>query len=583
MGKTKKIASMKSVATKIYPLFVIIFVMVFAFGAITNFGLVEMKNVVQNLSEEYLELQVQNEIVSRNVAEGRLYNNLMVLMNNENSTAMAGLVSGITSAINDAMANMKAICEHLGEDELTNALALYETELVKVVANIDKVAECYLAGDVMGAVTENSKLMDTVMVMQEKQTAFADTLASNAFAAGQTSVGQIEFIQVISIVLAVALAVVVIVAIIVMRKSVIKPASIASKQLNEIIDGISNNEGNLTQRVEVKTKDEVGQLASGINAFLEQLQGIMRQLKDGSEQMNVQVNNINNNIEQAGNGASDVSATMEEMSASIEEISATLEQISKNSGQMLSEAKEIFGMAQSGASQMGDVKVKARDIKSEAETSKENTVRMLRENKEQLEQAVENSRNVSKINELTGQILSIASQTNLLSLNASIEAARAGDAGRGFAVVADEIRGLADNSTETANNIQDISAMVTEAVSKLAQNATAMLTFIDEVVLVDYDKFVGMSDSYHSDADDMDAMMNDFRSKAAILQEMLEGVNDSINDINTAMEESAQGVYLVTENTGNLVQLLGAIGDDARQNREISDGLQEEVERFKNI
>ena len=573
----------KSIATKIYPLLACIFVLVIAFGAITNLEFRTMKEVVRELAEDYLELEVQNEIVSRNVAEGRLYNNLMVLMNNENSIAMAGMVPGITGSINDAMANMKTLCEELNVPELTDALTMYDVELKKVVANIDAVAKCYSAGDVAGAVAENGKLRDAVTVMQEKQAAFAEALATNAAELGQTSIGQMNFIIGVSLFLGVALAVIVTASIIIMRRSVIKPAGDVSKKLNGIIEGINNNEGDLTQRVAVKTKDEVGQIATGINAFLEQLQDIIKQIKDGSEQMNVQVNNINANIEQAGNGAGDVSATMEEMSASMEEISATLEQITKNSDHMLSEAKEIFGMAQAGASQMDDVKVKARDIKSEAETSKEHTVRMLRENKELLEKAVENSRNVSKINELTGQILDIASQTNLLSLNASIEAARAGEAGRGFAVVADEIRGLADNSTATANNIQDISVMVTDAVSQLAQNATAMLTFIDEVVLVDYDKFVGMSDSYHSDADDMDAMMNDFRSKAETLQDMLEGVANSIKDINTAMEESAQGVYLVTENTGNLVQLLGAIGDDARNNREISEGLQAEVERFKEI
>ena len=169
MKKTKSIASMKSIASKIYPLFVIIFVMVFVFGAITNLGLKAMKGVVQNLSEEYLELQVQNEIVSRNVAEGRLYNNLMVLMNNENSTAMAGMVPGITGAINDAMTNMKDICEKLGEAELTEALSSYETELVKVVANIDAVANCYLAGDIMGAVAENGKLYLTEFSMPEPE------------------------------------------------------------------------------------------------------------------------------------------------------------------------------------------------------------------------------------------------------------------------------------------------------------------------------------------------------------------------------------------------------------------------------
>ena len=222
-------------------------------------------------------------------------------------------------------------------------------------------------------------------------------------------------------------------------------------------------------------------------------------------------------------------------------------------------------------------------MRKEAIESKDTTINMMSENKRQLEEAIVNSRNVSKINELTGDILNISSQTNMLALNASIEAARAGEAGRGFAVVADQIRVLADQSKETANNIQGISSMVTAAVGQLAKNANEMLEFIDTTKLADYDKFVGVSNQYHDDADSIDEMMNNFRSKAQNLEQMLDEVAEGIRGINTAMEENAEGIGVVADNTGNLVAMLADIKTDADSNKKISDGLQEEVERFKNI
>ena len=208
---------------------------------------------------------------------------------------------------------------------------------------------------------------------------------------------------------------------------------------------------------------------------------------------------------------------------------------------------------------------------------------MIGNNKRNLETAVENSRSVDKINELTNEILGISSQTNLLALNASIEAARAGEAGKGFSVVADEIRNLAERSKETANNIQQISALVTDAVEDLAQNANGMLDFIDSTVLADYDKLVDVASQYYDDADKLDAMMDVIDDKSGELEENITNINEGIDGINVAVEESAQGVTMVADNTSQLVDMLGSIRLDAESNREISDELSSEVQMFKHI
>ena len=581
---TKKLGMKKSIGTRVYIALFILTVTFIGYNLIANMGLNQAKQSIDNLSSTYMELQVQNEVITKNVAEIRLYSNLIVLYKDEASAKqIAGLVQGVVDTIDAAVDTMMTTAETTGNEELVSCLKSYKTQIKILESNILATANAYISGNKSLAEREQQKMRSIVMVFQEYQAEYAEIL--NAAATADASYGResVKFIQTVAMGINLIIFGVVFLVFIVIRTSVIKPATVATKHLNQIIESIEQGEGNLTERLTVKSKDEIGQLATGINAFIEQLQNIILKLRDSSQNMNKQVNSINTSIVSSENSAGDVSATMEEMSASMEEIAATLDTIASGSRDMLDAVHGMKNLAQEGVDLTDVIKDKAQGIRVEAIDSKQNTVEMMAQIRDTLEVAIQNSRSADKINELTNQILGIANQTNLLALNASIEAARAGDAGRGFAVVADEIRDLAERSKDTANTIQEISKLVIDAVGELADNANEMLSFIDSTVLNDYDKLVDVANQYYDDADKLDAMMDVIDDKSVELEQNITNINEGLDGINTAVEEGAQGITMVAGNASQLVEMLGVIRNEAESNQMISDELSDEVSQFKHI
>lgn len=399
----------------------------------------------------------------------------------------------------------------------------------------------------------------------------------------RTSTTRIDGTYVFNMILIVLVVVVMVIMIIVVNRTIGKPAKDASRHLNGIVEKIEQNQGDLTQRIDVRTNDEIGQLVTGINGFMDQLQGLMQKVQEESSKIYASANEVTSQVDESNRSAMSVSAATEQLAAGMAEVANTLSLISRGSTEILGEVQDMRESADGGVKDMAAIREHAGEMRQKTLDSKAAAEGVFQEVGSVLEEAVGESRSVEKINELTGNILDIASQTNLLALNASIEAARAGEAGKGFAVVADEIRVLADNSRDTANDIQNISNMVTGAVDKLATSASKLLAFVDEAVMKDYDDFVDIVNQYQNDTDNMGEILKEFADKVSVIAETMQKMDSGISDISSTVDDSAKGVTGVAEDATNLVNAISQIQTETENNQAISRELQGEVGRFERV
>lgn len=330
-----------------------------------------------------------------------------------------------------------------------------------------------------------------------------------------------------------------------------------------------------------KRKDEIGVMAEEVRMMRQNLSEIVGEIGVASENIDSNVDQLLNISQNVNEMCVDNSATSEELAAGMQETSASTTTIATNISEMYENSKGIGNLASEGERMSAEVMERAVKLRETTGKSARMTVDIYSSVKEKSAAAMEASKAVEKINELTQTVMAISDQTSLLALNASIESARAGEAGKAFSVVATEISTLATQTTEAVNDINNIVVDVNKAVSSMSESLSEVIELIEKKVLMDYESFGKVGVQYQKDAEDFKHTMDNIKVSIENLNEMLNVVDEAIRGINDTVGEAAGGVSDIAEKTSDMVDGTIKTSDKVDDCRKQVMNLNDIIERFE--
>ena len=351
------------------------------------------------------------------------------------------------------------------------------------------------------------------------------------------------------------------------------------RKIKELTERIEN--GDFTQTVSDDGTDELGQMIASLNKSVDNTKLLISELMAGTEDMSSTTEELSATMEEISANMEMVKETMAETNAGIEELTASTEEISASSEEVDHSASDLEVKVVETEQKAQEIMERAISVKERAITSSNKANEIYNEKQVRIQHAIEQAKVVSKISLLTDTIGEIANQTNLLSLNASIEASRAGEAGRGFAVVANEVRNLAEQSNASVADIRQVIADVQEAFEEMTKLSMEVMEFINSQVKPDYQQLVEVGEQYQKDSEYVRGMAHNIADSSKAITDSISEVSASIQSVSAVAEENGAGAEAVLSNVSMASDAVTEVAVAVQTQAQLAEKLSNMAHKFR--
>lgn len=318
-----------------------------------------------------------------------------------------------------------------------------------------------------------------------------------------------------------------------------------------------------------------------IDRLIKSLKEVVKTLGLCSGSLNTKTDDLSAHAQNLVGCVTENTSVIEELTASqihTDDIVEDVHEKVTDIGKWMEHTMEHLGM--SVKSSEGLIR-RSGEMNEQAQNAYENSRKTFEETKEVVRDVMQRLEEISRINKMTGEIVDIASQTKLLSLNAALEAARAGEAGKGFEVVAEEIGVLAQTTTATAGDIQSICDDANASIEDVKKCFDTIIEFLEQNVMGQFEVFAENARQYSVSADQIRHEIMDLNESSDVLSNSLQQITGSVSAVKKVTRENSTAIGMIGEKNGNTSQIADNIRQQSEDNRRLILQLEKLIKRFK--